>query len=466
MLAQCGVAALSGALQRGEISSEEALKGYLQRIDKAQALKAFITLDRPLEQARAADAALKAGDDRPLLGVPLVVKDNIHVAGLPNSAGTPSLEAFVPKAHAPVVARLVAAGAIILGKTNLHELAFGITSVNAAFGAVGNAYDPTRFAGGSSGGTAAAVGARLAPGGLGTDTGGSVRIPAALNGVAGLRPTSGRYPGAGITPISSTRDTAGPLAATVADLELLDRVITDALPVPPTKLSDIRLAVPRNPLFQDLDADTAGVVEAALSKLSAAGVTLVEVDFPEVFKLTAAVNFPVALFEVQRDLPAYLATFETGVSYDDLIARIASPDVKGLFESLQGEGAIPEAVYREALDTVRPRLQSAYAAFFARHHVDAMVFPATPMPAQPIENNDTVLLNGAEVPTFPTFIRNTDPASNAGIPGLVLPAGLTAAGLPVGIELDGPAWSDRNLLAVGLELERVLGRLPMPSGLD
>jgi indoleacetamide hydrolase len=179
-------------IRAGTLKSETLVRALVDVVERKRDLGAFITFDREraLAAARKADGLAARGSFAgPLHGVPIVVKDNIHIAGLPNSAGTPALKGFVPTANAPVAEKLLRAGAIVLGKTNMHELAFGITSNNAAFGPVRNAYDPSRIAGGSSGGTGAAIAARMAPAGLGSDTGGSVRIPAALNGIAGLRPT-------------------------------------------------------------------------------------------------------------------------------------------------------------------------------------------------------------------------------------------------------------------------------------
>ncbi|SCB54609.1 Amidase [Bradyrhizobium shewense] len=205
----------AAALRAGTVKSTALTTEALARAKANADLNAFVTLDEA--GALKAAAAFDTTDDKnkPLGGVPLVIKDNIEVAGLPCSAGTPALRDYVPEADAPVVAKLRAAGAIIIGKTSMHELAFGISGYNTAFktGAefgVRNAYDRTLIAGGSSSGTGAAIGARIVAGGLGTDTGGSVRVPAALNGCASLRPTIGRYPQEGIAPISHTRDTAGP----------------------------------------------------------------------------------------------------------------------------------------------------------------------------------------------------------------------------------------------------------------
>jgi len=455
-------------IRAGSLKSEDLMKALVDVVERKRDLNAFITFDREraLAAARKADSlAARKSFAGPLHGVPIVIKDNIHVAGLPNSAGTPGLKGFVPTRNAPVAEKLIRAGAIVLGKANMHELAFGITSNNAAFGPARNAYDPTRIAGGSSGGTGNAIAARMAAAGLGSDTGGSVRIPAALNGIAGLRPTLGRYSQEGITPIAHTRDTAGPMAREVADLVLLDTIIIGARdPVTAPALAGLRIGVDRAVFFRNLDAEVEQVTSAALDRLRQAGAEIVEVDMAGLVDLNGKVSFPVALYEANVDLTAYLKRYRIPLDLPGLAAQIASPDVKGLFASAIVPGAkdaVPQKAYLEAL-AARPALQRLYAETFRKHHVVALAFPTTPLPAAPIGDDEKTKLNGADVPTFPTFIQNTDPGSNAGIPGLSVPIGRTAAGLPIGLELDGPAGSDRGLLGVGLALESLLGRLPAP----
>ena len=455
-------------IRAGKLKSVDLVNALAERIEKNRDLNAFISFDREaaLKAARAADAAAaKKKFKGPLHGVPLVVKDNIHVAGFPNSAGTPALKDFRPKSNAPVVARLVKAGAIVIGKTNMHELAFGITSNNAEFGPVRNVYDHSRIAGGSSGGTASAVAAHLAPAGLGTDTGGSVRIPAALNGITGLRPTLKRYPQEGITPIAHTRDTAGPMARTVADLVLLDTVITGAKgKVAPAKLKGLRLGVETTYFWKGLQSDTEKLSRAALDKMKAAGVEIVEVQMPALADLNNKVSFPVAIYEANVDLAKYLKKYAIPLDVKGVAAQIRSPDVKGIFEGSVVPGApkpMPAEAYKAALKT-RPALQKLYADTFRKNLIAALVFPTTPLPAAPIGDDQTTQLDGKDVPTFPTFIQNTDPGSNAGVPGLTVPVAMTASRLPIGLELDGPAGSDRKLLAIGLALEQLFGRLPPP----
>ena len=455
-------------IRAGTLKSEDLVRALIDVIERKRDLNAFITFDRDraLASARKADAlAARKSFAGVLHGVPIVVKDNIHVAGVPSSAGTPALKAFVPTRNAPVAEKLIRAGAIVLGKTNMHELAFGITSNNAAFGPARNAYDPSRIAGGSSGGTGNAIAARMAAAGLGSDTGGSVRIPAALNGISGLRPSLGRYSQEGITPIAHTRDTAGPMAREVADLVLLDTIITGARDkVAPASLRGLRVGMPRAVFWKNLDPETERLATAALDRLRGAGAEVVEVDMPGLAELNGKVSFPVALYEANVDLTRYLKRYRIPLDIKGLAERIASPDVKGLFASAIVPGAkdaIPEKVYRDALAT-RPALQRLYAETFKTHGIAALVFPTTPLPAAPVGDDQTTKLNGADVPTFFTFIQNTDPGSNAGIPGLTVPIGRTAAGLPVGLELDGPAGSDRRLLGIGLALEALFGRLPAP----
>jgi indoleacetamide hydrolase len=454
----------------GTLSSEALVQAYLARARSRSELNAFVTLDEAgaLKAARESDQR-RAGGGRclPLQGVPIVVKDNIQAQGLPATAGTPALKNFVPAADAPVLKKLRDAGAVLLGKTNMHELAFGISGYNPAYNTgpnpgVRDAYDPTKMAGGSSAGNGAALGARMAPAGLGTDTGGSVRIPCALNGCASLRPTVGRYPEVGIAPISHTRDTAGPMAVAMADVELLDRVITGAPAAgTPVDLRSVRLGVVPG-MLANLDSDTRAAWEAAIAKLRAAGVTVVDTAMPTLAELNGNISFPVALYEAYDDMVAYLASYNTGVTIQQLAAAIASPDVKGTYDGLvlprklPGPNGLVDAapVYRAAMATHRPALVKLYADTFANQRLDALVFPTVPRVALPATTESSSLEN------FLLFIQNTDPGSNAGVPGIQLPMGFGATSrLPVGLELDGPAGSDRRLISIGMAVEGVLGRL-------
>jgi len=455
------IANLSAMLANGKSSSASLVNDAVLKAGHFSRLNAFVSLDSAgaLKKAHALDRQRTDGKSGgPLYGIPLVVKDNIHVAGMPNTAGTPALRGFVPEVSNEVVKRLEAAGAIILGKTNMHELAFGITSENFAFGAVRNPFDESLIPGGSSGGTAVAVSAGIVAAGLGTDTGGSVRIPPALTGIVGFRPSMGRYPSEAVTPISKTRDTIGLLTRTVGDLITLDDVIVSAKQavsaVPP---EDIRLGVPRAYFYQNMDAETEVVVEAVLAQLAGAGVTLIETDIPSIDELMAASAFPIAFYEVLRDLSAYLEEYDTGVSFAQLTDAAASPDVKGVLELVSGAEKTTEEVYQAALKA-RAQLRSNFHQYFAEQHLDAIIFPTTLLPARPIEGSlKSVELNGKQVPTLPAYIHNTDPASIAALPGISLPAGLTASGLPVGMEIDGPEQSDRQLLGLAKTLENIIG---------
>ncbi|MCS3728532.1 indoleacetamide hydrolase [Bradyrhizobium betae] len=457
-------------VRAGKVTSTALTTEALARAKAKADLNAFVTLDEAgaLKAAAAYDAT---GDKtKPLAGVPIVIKDNIEVAGLPCSAGTPALKNYSPRADAPVVAKLRAAGAIIIGKTNMHELAFGISGYNTAFktGAefgVRNAYDRALIAGGSSSGTGAAIGARIVAGGLGTDTGGSVRVPAALNGCASLRPTLGRYPQGGIAPISHTRDTAGPMAATIGDVALLDRVIAGGDEVTPADLKQVRIGVVK-PMLTNLDADTDAAFQAAVAKLKAQGVTVVEIEMPQLAELNGQISFPVALYEAYDDLVAYLDHTGTGLSVEALAQEISSADVKGTYDGLviprklpAPDGTLVDAkpIYDAAIKTARPALQALYGKTFADNRLDTIAFPTTPRVAIPSNPESSTLKN------FGLFIQNTDPGSNAGIPGVQIPIALgTTSKLPIGLELDGPAGSDRRLLAIGMALDAVFGRLPPP----
>jgi len=457
----------------GKITSKALTSAALARAKSKSDLNAFITLDEAgaMKAADAFDASRKKGACKPLGGVPIVIKDNIEVAGLPASAGTPALKGFVPRKDAPVAAKLRAAGAIIIGKTNMHELAFGISGYNAGFKTgvepgVRNAYDATKIAGGSSSGTAAAIGVRIVTAGLGTDTGGSVRVPCALNGCAALRPTVGRYPQGAIAPISHTRDTAGPMASTMADVALLDRVIAGGGAITPANLKDVRIGVVKS-MLANLDGDTEAAFRAAIDKLKSAGVTVVDVEMPKLAELNGQVGFPLALYEAYDDMVVYLKKTGTGITIEQLAKGIASPDVKGTYDGLVIPRKLPgpdntvadaKPAYEAAMKTVRPALQALYRETFAKNKLDAIAFPTTPKVAIASNPDSSSLAN------FLLFIQNTDPGSNAGVPGIQLPVALGATSkLPVGLELDSPAGSDRKLLAIGMAFEKVFGRLPAPA---
>ncbi|MCY1267647.1 Mandelamide hydrolase [compost metagenome] len=458
------------AFRDGALSSAELVRACLERAEEGRELNVYVTLDTrgALDAARAADDVRRAGAPlKPLSGIPIVVKDNIHAAGLPCTAGTPAFADFVPAQDAPVLKKLRDAGAILLGKTNMHELAFGATGYNGAFNTgsrpgVRNAYDSERIAGGSSSGSAAALGARMALAALGTDTGGSMRIPCALNGCASLRPSSGRYACEGVIPISRSRDTVGPMGLCMADVALLDALISDEHGLPPVSLSNLRLGVVDS-LWCDLDDDTREVAEAALGKLRDHGVTLVELTDSALLELNQAVGFPVVIHEAYDSMRAYLQEEGPGIAIEELAAGIHSPDVRAIYDDWVLPRKIPGAqglvdvapLYAAAQSGGRQALREHYQDLFEQHRLDALVFPTTTIVAP---------LAGDEVnqpACFERLIRNTEPAASAGLPGIQLPIGLgSRSGLPVGLELDALSGSDRRLLAIGVVLEAVFGRIP------
>jgi indoleacetamide hydrolase len=384
----------------------------------------------------------------PLSGMTLAVKDNIAVAGLATRAACPAVPDVPAKADAPVVSRLRDAGGVILGHTNMHELAFGITSDNRWSGRVDNPARPGHLAGGSSSGTAAAIAGGLADAGLGSDTGGSSRIPAAFCGIAGLRPTTGRYSGEGILQLSSTFDTAGPMAKTVADIDRLDAALTARPPVQPADLSGLRLAVHRPYFWDELEPGVTAALEATLDRLREAGCEIVEREIPGLADLVDACRFTIVLPEIAAYWTDFAAE-KLDISLAEFAQRIASPDVRARFTELAA-GRLPTNDERLiALERDRPHLQQLYAEVFAETGAAAFVAPCVPIVPPKVLAPGRYDFNGQ---LFDVVTRNTVVASCAALPSLCLPVPVPTEA-PVGLLLDGPHGEDEHLLRVALAIE-------------
>ena len=451
------------AMRNGAIKAEDYAAALLARAEKLKALNAFITLrpDEVRQAARDADRARSQGRALGLLhGLPIAVKDSVDTKSLPTSNGTRSLRNFVPKADAGVLVPLLAQGAIVMGKTNLHELSCGWTSNNAAFGPVLNPYDRTRTPGGSSGGSGAAVAARIAPLAIGEDTYGSIRVPATFCGLVGLRPTFERYPDDGVMPLSHRRfDQVGPLARSVEDVILFDSVVTgDHSAVRPVKVDGVRIGISEY-FMQGLDKECEKTVAAALDRLKAAGAQIVPTQLPTSLRAATDVEQALLGYELYEGFTHFLAAEGTGVSLDELITQ-AGPNLKGLLAGARTPGS--QENYR-LQNQKQQQMKSDAAEFFRANRLDALAFPPSMTAAFPQGDPTTVEVNNRPTPVFTSIGRQVAIGSCASLSCLVLPAGLTAGGLPVGLEFDAPSGADRRLLALGLSLEKVLGTIPPPK---
>jgi len=454
-------------MRRGDLKAEDYAGALLARAEAGRRLNAFISISagEVMEAARAADRRRAAGAELGALhGLPIPIKDSVNTSDHPTTSGTASLRGFRPREDAPVVRVLRAAGGLVMGKTGLQEMSLGYTCNNKAFGAVRNPYDPTRIPGGSSGGTAVAVAARMAPLGVAEDTCGSIRVPAALCGIAGLRPTTHRYPSAGVMPLTPVFDAVGPLARTVTDLALFDSVLTgDFAPLPEVRPDAVRLAVSPGQYFTGLHPEVARVANRAMERLAEAGVTFVETAVEDLTEHVDAANYPIICHDTVRMIEGYLREFETGVTFDELLAMVGE-NIRDALEARVPGGRlwVSDEAYAAARDVHRPALQEAFARCFRATGASAIVYPTTLMPAPAIGEEFEVEIDGRRLPLRTAMARNIAPASCAGLPGLVLSAGLTREGLPVGVEFAGPAGADRALLALGQTLEGIIGRAPAP----
>ncbi|HET7876137.1 MAG TPA: amidase [Methylomirabilota bacterium] len=482
-LAQLSAAELANRLRTRQLSVKELVGVHLDRIgryDGRDGLNAFITVDREgaLKEAERLDGLLKQGRLLgPLHGLPLAVKDNLDTAGLRTTGGSKILEQWVPKEDASVVKRLRAAGCVILGKTNMHEFAFGITTNNPHWGPTRNPYDRTRIPGGSSGGSGAAVAAGLCAAAVGTDTGGSVRIPAALCGGVGLKPTLGRVGRGGMMYLSFTRDVVGPMTRTVEDAGLLLRAMAGPDPrdmdaeggVVPSYgrgllkgLRGVRIGVPRRYFYEGNHPEVDRLTEQALKDMQGLGATLVDVEVKNL-DIALPTGFAIVLPEAIYAMEAYLRQMDPAATIDKYLPQFG-PDVQAILGGQKGTAEtkpVTGYAYLEALHANRPKVQAGFREALAQ--VDALVTPTTPLPAAKIGEDAETELLGKKVNTFFTFIKDCDPVSVAGYPALSVPAGFTADGLPVGIQIIGRPWEEARILKIGYAYEQATGRRKPPA---
>jgi aspartyl-tRNA(Asn)/glutamyl-tRNA(Gln) amidotransferase subunit A len=430
------ISEIAPLVQSGEVSPVDLVAGCLQTAEARSSLNAFITLmaDQARAEARQAAAEIASGHYRgPLHGIPIAIKDLIDVAGTKTTSGS-ALSVVEVAGDAPVITRLREAGAIIIGKTNLHEFAFGTTSDETAFGPVRHPLDPSRSGGGSSGGSAVALATGMAFGALGTDTGGSIRIPSAVCGVVGLKPALGEVPVAGVVPLSGTLDHVGPMARSVADVALLHQVLTGARLEARRQASPITFGIPR-PYFCDvLDAGTAAALERVSDALAAAGHRVIDVRIDDA-EWTPHVYLHIVLPEATWYHAPWLGPH----------ADRYSPGVR---IRLEMGGYILGEDYVRAM-RLRERLRARVDA--ALDHCDALLLPTQPMGAPPI-GAATVEIGGTPVPVRAAMLRLTQLFNITGHPATALPAGAGRDGLPRSVQVAGR--SSAAVLAISREVER------------
>jgi aspartyl-tRNA(Asn)/glutamyl-tRNA(Gln) amidotransferase subunit A len=460
-------------LDAGEISAVELTQAVLDRILSVDnAVKAYLTLtpEAALEQARAADAAMGGQPQGlPLRGIPIAVKDILCTAGIPTTCGSRILEDFIPPYDATVVARLKAAGAVILGKTNTDEFAMGSSTENSAFFPTHNPWDLERVPGGSSGGSAAAVAAGECLGALGTDTGGSVRQPAALCGIVGLKPTYGRVSRYGLIAFASSLDQVGVLTRDVTDAAILLNVIAGHDPLDSTSLDapvpdataaltgdirGMRVGAPREYFIPGMQPEVEAAVRAALEKLADLGAEIVEVSLPH-----TDYALPVYYLIAPAEASANLARYD-GVRYG---LRIVGNSLEDTYKQTRGQGFGPEVKRRIMLGTyalsagyydayylkaqkVRTLIKGDFDRAFQQ--VDVIVTPTSPTTAFRIgeKTDDPIQMYLSDIFTLSVNL--------AGICGINVPCGFDAQGLPIGLQIMGPALGETTILRVAYAYEQ------------
>ena len=453
-----------------KLSPVELTHFLLARIEKLNPqLNAYLTVcaDFALKQAAVAENELAKGKGRsprrdrgPLHGIPISLKDNIYTAGIRTTAGSQILRDFVPTQDAPVVTALKQAGIVLLGKTNMHEFAYGTTNINPHFGSTHNPWDLARITGGSSGGSAAALAAGLCYGSVGTDTGGSIRIPASLCGLVGLKPSLGSVNTENVVPLSTSLDVVGPLARSASDAAIL----FDALRAP-SNFQDIpisaqsisaryqkpRLGIPKEFFFDILSSEVAVAFDSSVKLLRKHSAHFKKVSLPLIDQSEDAGNqiaWPEALFYHQQSgwFPKRTAEYS-----QDVATR------------LEMGTKVSAVTYLQALQ-VRDRFLAEFQALLATENLDALVVPTTPI-AAPLLDEEFMSINGTSHPTRALLLRLNRPANLAGVPAISVPCSMTPNNLPIGLQFIGPVHSEPFLLALADQFARLLpttSRVPFP----
>jgi len=461
---------LSQMIRSGELSSKRLLEIYLQRIQKydgRNGINAFITLagEMALKEAEQLDRMAKGNQFKgPLHGLPIALKDNLDTRNMRTTGGSKILAQWKPKQDAHVVEKLRNAGAIIIGKTNMHEFAFGITTNNTNYGPTRNPYDFSRIPGGSSGGSAAAVAAAFCAGALGTDTGGSVRIPADLCGLVGLKPTLGRVGRGGIMYLSFTRDVIGPITRTVADSAILLQTMAgpdqrdpeSSLNQVPDYLSHLKdgvrgktFGVPKKPFFEDIHPDTQKVMDDALRIVRDLGGTMKEVEVKNM-EIATPTGFNIVLAECIYHLESYLKDFDPEATIEKYAEQFG-PDVTPPIVGSKSK-PVPGYLYAESVRDDRNKMIAGFQE--AMFGTDALLLPTTPLPACKIGDDMETELLGKKVNTFLTYIRNCDPISVVGYPAITVPAGYGSTGLPIGLQIVTRPWEEYKLFGIAHDFEQ------------
>jgi mandelamide amidase len=463
-----GLVAAATAIRNGEISSESYVAHLVERSRKFSSLNAFIAIDetRLSESARAADLA-RPKELAALWGVPIAVKDSYLTRGLKSSLGTGVLSSYVPDREADVVTTLKKAGALIFGKNNLEEMSFGLTGKNSHYGQVRNPYDNAHVTGGSSSGGAASVSARIVPAALGGDTIGSIRVPAALCGVVGFKPTLDRWPGSGAAPIAEHLDVVGVLARNVEDCVFLDALVTGGPRTSDRARSDlknVKLAYAPRQYLEGADPEVVSTFHETLRKLKDAGAEIVEIDLGAEFTaLAQQTTFGIFFHETKPSISKFLTDYQVPASFEEIYAGL-HPNIKAGWEHFalpSGGGYLPESDYQKILAQARPELQRHFRQGFS--HAPFLLFPTTPCAAPLIDSQFKFTVAGKEV-TDLVLANNTVPSSGAGLPGISIPMGLTGNQLPLGLEVAADAGHDVELLDVARRIQAVLGHIPGPKG--